>query len=72
MAALSVNICPETGICSIGRGGTDKIDLMPDEVASIREADGVAGVKAVIEDCDTAFAATLDTDDLVYIKHQVD
>jgi hypothetical protein len=72
MAELNVDICPETGICSIGRGGTDKIDLMPDEVVTIREAENVDGVKAVIEETDTAFAASLSTDDLAYIKRRID
>lgn len=71
MAELSVNICPETGICSIGRGGTDKIDLMPDEVETLREAEDTAGVKAVIADCDAGFAETLSEDELVYIAHRV-
>lgn len=72
MAELTVNVCPETGICSIGRGGTDKIDLMPDEVADIKDAADIDSVKAVIVDNDADFAGTLTTDDLTYIKRSVD
>ena len=71
MAELSVDICPETGICSIGRGGTDKVDLMPDEVAGVREAEHLSGVQAVIAEADPAFAATLSTDDLTTIKRRI-
>ena len=72
MAELHVDICPETGICSIGRGGTDKVDLMPDEVTGVREAENLSAVQAVIAEADPAFAAGLDADDLAFIKRRVE
>jgi hypothetical protein len=72
METLSVEICPETGICSIGRNSTEKIDLMPDEVADIVEAAGSPErIKAVITQCDAAFAAGLSSTELAQIARQV-
>ncbi len=71
MAELTVDICPETGICSIGRGGTDKVDLMPDEVTGVREAEHLSAVQAVIAEADPAFAAALSTDELATIKRRL-
>ena len=56
---LTFERCPETGICSIFRGEA-KIDLMPDEVMDIADAQGDAdAIRRVIEESDKAFAATL-------------
>ena len=61
MSAVRVELCPETGICSVVKEDNSKVDLMPDEVAAIREAqgDGTA-VKHVFEECDSSFADSLD------------
>jgi len=61
MADVKIELCPETGICSIVRDGMNKVDLMPDEVAAIRDAGGdAAAIKAVVSECDAAFGSALD------------
>lgn len=65
---LMYEVCPETGICSIVRSGAEKVDLMPTDVQTIREAGGApATVRAVIADCDTAFAAGLSDEEVAGI-----
>ncbi|MHB9024658.1 MAG: hypothetical protein ACYC7E_10870 [Armatimonadota bacterium] len=65
---LEFEVCPETGICSIIRSDRTKIDLMPDEVAAIRDADGdMAQVKAVLEDSDCDFTSRLTVEELAEI-----
>ena len=69
MAELSFEVCPETGIASITRGGgNQKVDLMPDEVLSLRDTGGdLQAVKAIIAESDSAFAASLTPDELAQI-----
>lgn len=68
MAELTYEVCPETGIMSISRGGTDKTDLMPDEVAELREmADDPQKVRAIIAESDSDFAAGLTVEELAKI-----
>lgn len=65
---LTIEVCPETGICSIVRADAAKIDLMPDEVADIREnGSDPQQVRAVIEATDHAFAVSLSADDYAHI-----
>jgi len=72
MSELIVELCPETGICSLVRSGADKVDLMPDEVEAIREAAGdPERIKAAIAESDTAFAAGLTADEIASIKQWV-
>lgn len=68
MAELTYEVCPETGICSISRGGNDKTDLMPDEVAELREvADDPEKVREIIAESDSDFAAALTVEELANI-----
>jgi len=62
---LTIERCPETGICSIRRESGDKIDLMPDEVEEIREsnADPVR-ITAVLAESDRAFAVGMTPEEL--------
>ena len=61
---LTFERCPETGICSIFRGGA-KIDLMPDEVADIADANGDAdAIRKVLAESDRDFAAALSPQEL--------
>jgi len=70
--SLRVELCPETGICSIVRAEGAKLDLLPDEVATIREAGGdPASVRDVIADSDAAFAAALGPDELAQIGQRL-
>ena len=69
---LRVELCPETGICSIVRPDSTKVDLMPDEVEAIRSAkDGVEAIRRVIGDCDGDFAAKLGTSELALIGREL-
>ena len=65
---IVVEVCPETGICSIVRDSGQKIDLMPDEVTQLRNADDAAGAQTVLAEVDPAFAAALDADALSAIR----
>jgi hypothetical protein len=63
MSAVRVELCPETGICSVVKEDNQKIDLIPQEVAAIRDAGGDAdAIKRVFAECDSAFADSLDAD----------
>lgn len=65
MAKLTVEVCPETGICSILRANGTKVDLMPDEADAIRAAGGdPAAVRKVVAGCDDRFAADLTGDEV--------
>jgi len=72
MSAVRTEICPETGIGSILRGDTAKVDLMPDEVAAIRTAArDPAKVRAVIASADAAFAEALSDGEIKQIVAKV-
>ena len=68
MGNLKVELCPETGICSIVKGDGSKIDLMPDEVGDIRKikTDPKALQKAIGE-VDSTFAQSLDAKELAQL-----
>lgn len=69
MGNLKVELCPETGICSIVKGDGTKIDLMPDEVGDIRKikTDPKALQKALGE-VDSSFAQSLDAKELAQLS----
>jgi hypothetical protein len=65
MSAVNVELCPETGICSIIRKDAGKADLMPDEVQTLRKANGdAAQIRAVLSESGTTFAASLSDQEL--------
>lgn len=65
MSQLKVELCPETGICSIFKDGGGKVDLLPHEVRFIREAKGDSQkIKTVIAECNQAFADNLDSEEI--------
>ena len=65
MSKLVVEVCPESGMCSIVRNSAGKADLMPDEVAALREAGkDVEKIRTIIAASDTAFAASLSEKEL--------
>jgi len=69
MSKLNIELCPETGICSIIKEDGKKVDLMPGEVADLREASGnPEGIKQAIAEADNAFAAGLDPDEIAQIS----
>ena len=62
MSAVVVEVCPETGICSIVKHGSCKVDLMPQEVEALRKAGGdAAAIKKIVSESDATFAETLDS-----------
>lgn len=73
---LRYEVCPETGVgCVLIRGeaGMAKVDLMPDEVASLQELASLAdlaGIKALLSDVSPSAAAVLDDEALgILISH---
>ena len=64
MGELNVQLCPETGICSIIKDNGKKVDLMPDEVAALRAAYGAGGMKNALAEVDTSFAEGLANNEL--------
>lgn len=72
MEKLDIQTCPETGICSIIKSDGTKVDLMPDEVSSLRKALGVpAAVRSVIADVDVNFAKSLNAEELKQLSTEL-
>ncbi|MBT3193920.1 MAG: hypothetical protein HN341_15355 [Verrucomicrobia bacterium] len=68
MNGVRIELCPETGICSIVKHGALKVDLMPNEVEDVRNAGGdAASIRAIVEECDSALAASLDDEDIAAV-----
>ena len=69
MSKLKIELCPETGICSIIKSDASKIDLMPNEVGDVRKASGSAeSIKQVLSEIDSDFAKALDADELAQVS----
>lgn len=72
MAKLNIELCPETGICSIMREDKTKIDLMPNEVADLRDASGDAErSKEILAQIDKTFCESLDSDELGQLTDEI-
>lgn len=72
MSELIVEICPETGICSLVRESGQKMDLMPDEVDDVRATKGdLDEIRAIVTESDIDFAAGLTPEELTTIARQV-
>lgn len=72
MDKLTIELCPETGICSIIKDNGTKVDLMPDEVEDIRAAgDDAEKVRAVLANCDADFAQSLDVQAITQVATKV-
>lgn len=68
MGTLNIELCPETGICSIHKADGTKADLMPGEVAELRGASGeLSAVKGVIAEADEKFAEALTADEIAQL-----
>lgn len=68
MSTLTIERCPETGICSIVKPGAGKVDLMPDEVEEIKAAGAnAAKVKEILSDGNRTFAAGLEAGEVKQI-----
>ena len=73
MEKLIIELCPETGICSLVKGSGDKTDLMPFEVDELKKiaASDIEKVKAVIAQGNEEFAKKLTADDIKQILGQI-
>lgn len=72
MAKLTVEVCPETGICSIIRKDGSKLDLMPDELNALRQAAGKPEeVKKALAEVDPQFAKKLDADEVRELGREI-
>ena len=65
MDKLKVELCPETGICSIIKKDGAKVDLMPDEVKSLRAAlADPEAARQVLAEADPGFAGSLTPEEI--------
>ena len=72
MSELNIQLCPETGICSIIKSDGKKIDLMPDEVSQLKDAGGdAAAIKKALAEVDEDFAAQLDSEEVDQVSKQL-
>jgi hypothetical protein len=72
MAKMTIELCPETGICSLIRPDGSKADLLPDEVDALRGAGADAKkLREVVAGSDAAFAASLSEAELKQIASEV-
>jgi len=72
MEKLNIELCPETGICSIMKADGTKVDLMPDEVSDVRDASGDnAALKQVVAGADEGFAESLTSEELAQLTAQL-
>ena len=73
MEKIIVEKCPETGICSLVKGGGDKTDLMPFEVDELKKlsVDDVEKIREVIGQGNEAFAKSLSPEEIKRIYSQI-
>jgi hypothetical protein len=72
MGRLNIELCPETGICSIIKADGAKIDLMPDEVDNLRQAGNITdGIKKAIAEVDSQFAEKLNLEELKQLSSEL-
>lgn len=72
MAKLNIQLCPETGICSVIKEDGTKIDMVPDEVAQLREASGdTEKSRTILAQIDAAFSESLDTKELHQLSDEI-
>ncbi len=72
MSDLNIQMCPETGLCSILKEDGSRIDLMPDEVGQVRDAAGNADViREALGEVDSGFAQGLDAQEIEQISKEV-
>ncbi len=65
MDNLNIELCPETGICSIIKKDGTKVDLMPDEVKNLQEAlSNPDAARQVLAEVDADFAKSMAPDEI--------
>lgn len=69
---MRIELCPETGICSIMKEDGKRVDLISDEVNQIKEASGDSGkIRIVLASIDNGFAESLSLEELARISSEV-
>ncbi len=68
MSKMTIELCPETGICTLLKEGAGKVDLVPDEVAGLRAAADAEAARALLAEVDDGFAGKLEVADLDEIR----
>ena len=72
MSDLNIQLCPETGICSIIKKDGNKIDLIPDEVSQVRNASGNPdAIRTALAQIDTSFAEGLDSEEINQVSNEL-
>jgi len=72
MSDLNIQLCPETGICSIIKQGGNKIDLIPDEVSQVRAASGKPdAIRQALAQIDPDFAEGLDSEEIDQVSNEL-
>jgi hypothetical protein len=73
MDKLIVEMCPETGICSLVKDGGEKTDLMPFEIDELKKlsAVDVDKFKEVIAQGNPNFAKNLTPEEIKHILKQI-
>lgn len=72
MDKLNIQLCPETGICSIIKANGTKVDLMPDEVKNLKSTLGNPdAARKVLAEADAGFAESLEMDELNQLANRL-
>lgn len=72
MAKLNIQLCPETGICSLIKEDGKKIDMISSEADQLRQAGGDhEKIKAILTQVDATFSAALDNEELDQISAEL-
>ena len=72
MGKLNIQLCPETGICSMIKEDGKKIDMISSEVDQLREAAGnYEKLKTVLSQVDAAFCNELGAEELDQISAEL-
>jgi hypothetical protein len=72
MSDLNIQLCPETGICSIIKKDGHKIDLISTEVSQLRDASGNPdAMRQILAQIDPGFAEGLDSDEIDQVSNDL-
>ena len=72
MGKLNIQLCPETGICSVIKADGSKIDMIPSEVDQLRQAEGdSAQLSEILSQVDSGFSSGLDAEDIEQISNDI-
>ena len=72
MGKLDIHMCPETGICSVFKEDGTKIDMMPGEVADVKDAAGdTEKIKEVLWQVDKTFSQELGDEEIGQLSDEL-